>query len=203
MVRTTLFGTGLVTLALVVGAGVYTAGYTHGAAVPVAQPEGEPDMEAMMKMMMEAAAPGEQHAGLMKAKGDWNVHSEFSMGGMDAEGHGEFTAKSIIGGRFVLSHNVGDFMDTPFEGMAITGYDNIKGEYVGIWIDNFGTGVLYLTGQMERGSLVMTGTTLSPAGPHEMKIVTTYTDDNTMIDTFYDKPGEDWVQSGTVTYTRK
>ena len=37
----------------------------------------------------------------------------------------------------------------PFEGLGLTGYDNVKGEYQSIWLDNMMTGMMYGTGSFD------------------------------------------------------
>lgn len=203
MFRTALVGSGLVALALGAGSLMFRAGFAAGSATVVAQPEGEMDQDAMMQMMMKAATPGPQHAELAESVGAWKAHTSFSMGGEVSEGDGTMQVKSILDGRFVMSHFDGVFSGMPFKGVGINGYDNVKGEYVAIWLDSFGTGITMLTGQKKGDDVVMQGTSTGPMGEHEMRIVTSRTDDDTMVDTFYDKMGDEWVQSGTITYTRK
>jgi len=38
-------------------------------------------------------------------------------------------------------------MGMPFEGMGLDGYDNASKEYISIWIDNMGTGIMYMKGK--------------------------------------------------------
>ena len=40
-------------------------------------------------------------------------------------------------------------MGQPFEGIAVTGYDNLREEYESIWIDNMGTGIMKSTGSYD------------------------------------------------------
>ncbi|MEZ6242791.1 MAG: DUF1579 family protein [Phycisphaerales bacterium] len=203
MFRSALMGTGLV--ALVVGAGAlsYRVGFTQGAAVGVAQPEGEVDHDAVTEAYENAAKPGPQHAKLAEAAGKWKAHTEFSFGPDQVmEGDCTMSTKAILDGRFTMSHMEGDFAGAPFAGYGINGYDNFKNEYVGVWFDNMGTAIMYLTGNMEGDDLVMTGMAPTPTGGNPMKIVSSHPDKNTMVDTFYDKVGDEWVHTGTITYTR-
>ncbi|MBI3276412.1 MAG: DUF1579 domain-containing protein [Chlamydiae bacterium] len=55
----------------------------------------------------------------------------------------------IMGGRFLSQSAKGESMGQPFEGMGITGYDNVRGEYTSIWIDNMGTGIENATAQYD------------------------------------------------------
>ncbi|MGZ8832690.1 MAG: DUF1579 domain-containing protein [Thermoanaerobaculia bacterium] len=52
----------------------------------------------------------------------------------------------VLGKRYIQENFSGTFMNTPFQGIGYTGYDNGKKVYVGTWIDNMGTGVMTSTG---------------------------------------------------------
>ncbi len=204
MIRTALVGAAALTLLAGVGLTSYHAGSSAAPSMTlVAQPEGEMGMDAMMKMMQKAATPGKHHAKLAANAGDWKAHTKFSMGpGEASEGEGVMSLETILGGRFTLGRYTGGFAGMDFEGVSITGYDNAKKQYVSVWADSFGTSILYMTGNMEGDELVLTGMAAGPMGEHEMKIVSAQPDANTMIDTFYDKYADEWVQSGQITYTR-
>ena len=60
----------------------------------------------------------------------------------------------------------------PFEGMSIDGYDNGKKEYFSLWLDNFGTGVMRLTGQptAEGHGINLAGTMFDPMRMQETKV---------------------------------
>lgn len=40
----------------------------------------------------------------------------------------------------------------PFEGMGSIGYDNLRQEYVSIWMDNMSTGMMQMTGTFDSAS---------------------------------------------------
>ncbi len=203
MIRSTLVGAGAVTLVLGVGTLSYRAGQVNATTIPVAQPEGEVDMDAMMQMMAKAATPGEQHAQLAEAAGDWKAHTKFAMGpGEMTEGEATMSVGTILGGRFTKSSFEGEFAGDPFHGIGITGYDNVKQEYVSIWMDSFTTGIMYMTGQQKSEGIVFHGTTTNPMGETEMKLVTSQPKEGVMKDTFYEKHDGEWVFHGEITYTR-
>lgn len=203
MIRTTLIGTGLLSTLVGVGAISYHAGTTApGSATEVSQPE---EMDPMMQAMMEAGTPGEHHAMLAKTAGEWKAHTRFMMQpGQFEEGEGTMTSKTILDGRYTMAHFKSDFMDMPFEGYAINGYDNVKKEYFSIWIDSMSTGVMHMTGQREGDTVVLHGTAHmpEPMGVMEMKMETTHSSDDTIHDVFYKKMEGEWVQDGEITYTR-
>ena len=172
-----------------------------------AQPADAPDPDAMMEMFRRAATPGPQHAHFKKYVGDWAVTTTFQMPGdpQAMESTGSMHGTLILGGRFVqVDFHLDDMMGQPFDGVGITGYDNTKGQYQGIWMDVASTHITMTTGTMSGGSLTMQGTSSTPMGENGMKITTTWQGDDQFTDTFYDQmPDGSWVQTGTITYTRR
>lgn len=122
--------------------------------------------QAMMERMMKLAQPGPQHALLAKTAGKWTYSS--TMYGLDpsappTKSSGTSEREMILGGRYLMEKDKGDFNGMPFEGIGITGYDNAQQKYINYWIDNFGT-------------MMMTGLgTADPTGK-VITIVSTYDD---------------------------
>jgi hypothetical protein len=124
-------------------------------------------MEEMMKKMEALASPGPEHKALSVLEGDWNVESRFLMAGPDAPPTvSKGTAKKhwILGGRFMQEELSAEFMQKPFQGVGLTGYDNIKKKYVGAWMDSMGTSLSSMEGTADKtGKIVtMTGTMDDP-----------------------------------------
>lgn len=162
--------------------------------------------EDMMAQMAKIGEPGSQHKELGKAIGNWTAKTSFVMG-PDAppmEGSGTMSTEWVLGGRFIKSNFKMDLMGQPFEGLSYMGYDNAHKRYVSTWMDTMTTNIIYMTGDKENDQMVMKGTSTTPMGDNPMKIVSKWNDDGTMTDMFYDQmPDGEWVNSGTITYTRK
>jgi len=172
------------------------------------QPDGEaaPEFD-MMAEMAKLATPGPYHQALGIMVGEWTAKTSFMMGpdAPPTEGTGTMSVEWVLGKRYIHSSFKAEFMGQPFEGIGYTGYDNAHEQYVSTWADTMSTKITAMTGGEEAGdSLVMYGTSTTPMGDNPMKIITKFTDANSWTDTFFDKmPGSDeWVQSGTITYTR-
>ena len=58
----------------------------------------------------------------------------------------------IMGGRFVQQMTTGTAMGQPFEGMGFFGYDNMKGEYTNLWLDNMSTGIMKSSSKYDAGT---------------------------------------------------
>lgn len=147
---------------------------------PAAPPAGAAEMEAMMKTM----SPGENHKHLAWYAGDWTFTNKMWMDPSQPplESTGTMTGEMVLGGRYALTHWKGSMMGMPFEGRGTEAYDNLKKQYVSSWVDNMGTGILYMTGTCEDGGkkCSMKGDMIDPmtGKPSYMRTVTTWTDQN-------------------------
>jgi len=119
---------------------------------------GAPDMAEMMKKWEAAATPGPAHKALEPLVGEWDVASKWYMA-PDAppmESQGTSSTRWILGQRFLQDDFTGDFMGKPMKGLGLTGYDNLKKKYVGVWIDEGGTGIFTNEGTADAGGKVFT-----------------------------------------------
>lgn len=107
----------------------------------------QPD-SVMMKKWEDFMTPGKMHEMIAKWDGNWTTEATMWMS-PDAQpmtSKGTCTNKMILGGRYQQSNHKSMMMGQPFEGMGIFGYDNAKKVFFSSWIDNMGTGVMYLEG---------------------------------------------------------
>jgi len=172
-----------------------------------APPVMDEQTKQMMEMMEKLGAPGSQHVDLMKYSGKWKTTNKSWMSpGDPVVTNGISTYKPILGGRFLMEEYKGTFMDKPFEGFGITGYDNQKKEYVNIWMDNLGTMVMIARGNMDASGKVLTMNTEweDPSGQKSLvRMVTTNQDPNTKIfEMFTTREGQE-VKEMEITYARK
>jgi hypothetical protein len=116
------------------------------------------DSATAMKAWMDYATPGEPHKALAKSDGNWTAETSMWMepDKPAMTSTGASTNKMILGGRYQMAEHKGSFMGMPFEGVAITGYDNHKKKYVSTWIDNMGTGIMQMEGTWDEASKTMT-----------------------------------------------
>ena len=104
---------------------------------------------AMQEAWMKAATPGMHHEHLQAMIGSWEYTSKMWMdpAAPPTESMGTCERKMILGGRYLYEEFKGDAMGMPFEGIGITGYDNIEEQYKSIWIDNMGTTIMVGNGK--------------------------------------------------------
>jgi hypothetical protein len=128
-----------------------------GQAAKPAEGAVDPAMEAWMK----AGTPGEFHKALEPLNGDWTTESTFWMapGAEAQQSKGECKRKWILGGRFLEEKVTGSFGGMSFEGFGLLGYDNLKKQYVDVWVDSMSTMILSTTGSTDetRKTFTFTG----------------------------------------------
>jgi hypothetical protein len=96
---------------------------------------------------------------------------------------------SSHGGRYVIGKFTGSSNGMPLDGNSTMGYDNAKKMFVSTWMDNQGTGIIYMTGTYDETSktLNLKGKMTDPTTGsdsdirEEMKMI----DDNTYIMAMY------------------
>ena len=152
--------------------------------------EEQHQMSPEQKAWMEYMTPGKEHQELAKQAGDWIYESKFWMSPEQKEPtitKGTAKFESIFGGRYLSSQMDGSFTNMPFKGRGIDGFDNTRKVYVSVWIDNMGTGIMYMEGTEEDGKLVYKGTSVNPVTKESEKyknIVTMIDDDHFKIEMF-------------------
>jgi hypothetical protein len=104
----------------------------------------DPKKQEMMKKLMEASTPGAAHKALEPMAGKWKYTSKWweSAEAKPEESGGTSTIRMIFGGRFLLHETKGKAMGMPFEGMGLTGYNNVSGRYETSWYDSMSTGMM-------------------------------------------------------------
>lgn len=109
----------------------------------------EQAQKAEQEAWMKASTPGVHHQHLKANVGSWEYTSKMwtdpSAPAVESKGTCERTM--ILGDRFLREDFAGDFMGMPFQGIGITGYDNVAKMYRTVWIDNMSTALMTGEGQ--------------------------------------------------------
>jgi hypothetical protein len=110
--------------------------------------EMSPEAKAMMEAWEKASTPNENHQRLAKSVGTWNFTTKWwtNPGAPPTESGGTAINEMIHGGRFLKETVKSQMMGQSFEGIAYTGYDNVKKAYVSTWMDNMSTGIIVYKG---------------------------------------------------------
>jgi hypothetical protein len=137
------------------------AQHDHGQSQGQAQPPMDP---AMMEAMMKAGTPGDAHKKLEPFVGTWTtkVKAWMAPGTQPMTSEGTATQEWILDGRYLEQRFSGNFMGMPFKGEGITGYDNIRKQYFGTWMDSMSTCMMTSTGSLDADGKTLTFTGSMP-----------------------------------------
>ena len=104
--------------------------------------------KAAMEAMMKAMTPGDAHKLLDGMVGTWDAKVTMWMDPSQPPMVSSGTSENswVMGNREVMQKFTGNFMGQPFQGVGYTGYDNVKKQYWGTWMDTMSTGVMVSTG---------------------------------------------------------
>jgi len=171
----------------------------------------------MMQAMMQAGQPGEQHKRLAKNAGEWDIKMSVRMA-PDAPwqtSEGSSTIKMTMGGRYMVEQTKFNMMGMETQGLLCLGYDNTTKTYQSVWMDSWGTRMMYAEGKPAGdGVIVYKGTMkdfVTPKGRPYMFRVTEKDADHTLFE-MYDAipesptapmPKEANVMVMKMEYTRK
>lgn len=160
-----------------------TAAKQDTAAKEAATAEPQMDSAAMMKAYQAFATPGDMHKWLAKFNGTWTADI---VSYMDPSKPEKSTATNVytssLNGLYQEGKMKGNMMGQDFEGHSTTGYDNSKKMFVSTWVDNMGSGIIYMTGTYDEAAktLNLKGTQTDPLTGKDAEIreVMKITDDD-------------------------
>ncbi len=138
--------------------------------------------------------PGDKHKELAASEGHWVTENTYwqSEGATPTTAKGTCDIKMVLGGRYQQSIFKTENGGEPYEGIGYVAYDNAKKVYVNTWIDNAGTGILYLEGgyDINTKTTEMDGKCVDPYTCRQrgMRQVTRNVDKNTQILEMYQTP---------------
>lgn len=150
------------------------------------------DSAAMAKAWEGYMTPGDMHKWMASTDGKWTGEVVSWMGpGAPPSPASKVKAenKTIMGGRYQESVYKGEMMGMPFEGRGLMAYDNAKKKFISTWVDNMGTGVMYMEGPYDENTKTITlkGKMMDPSTGKELDVreVLKITDDKTQIMEMY------------------
>ncbi len=114
------------------------------------------DTAAMNKAWADYMTPGESHQMLAKANGKWDAEISFYYN-PDSPSVNKTVCESkmILGGRYQQSTYAGNIDGMPFEGISTLAFDNARKIYISTWVDNMGTGIMYMEGTYDAATTTM------------------------------------------------
>lgn len=126
------------------------------------------DEAKAMEAYMKAGAVTADHEALKYFMGRWKVEARMwtMPGAPPTQSVNINEGEMILGGRYVRLTYKGEMMGQPFEGLQISGYDNIAKAYTTFWIDNSSTSFYILKGTYDaaKKAYTFTGRWADPMG---------------------------------------
>ena len=112
-----------------------------------------PQQQAAEDAMMKAITPGDAHKLLDGMVGTWDakVSAWMDPSQPPVAGSGVSENSWVLGNREVMEKFTGTFMGSPFSGIGFSGYDNMKKQYWGTWMDTMSTAPMMSTGNTPDG----------------------------------------------------
>lgn len=164
--------------------------------------------EEETKKWMEYSTPSEIHKMLAASDGEWKEDITFWMapGAPESKMKASCVNKMVLGGRYQESRHTGDFMGMPFEGIGTLAYDNARKVFINTWIDNMGTGIMYLEGTWDAKTKTvnLSGKMTDPMTGKETRVREEFKiiDDNTQEMTQYTEQGGKEFKNMHIKITR-
>ncbi len=167
------------------------------------------DSATMAKAWEEYMAIGDMHKMMATWDGEWTSEMTMWMSpeAPPTKSTGTSVNKMIYNGHYQEAKYKASFEGMPFEGTSIMGYDNTKKKFVNTWIDNMGSGIMYMEGTWDDASksINLTGTQIDPVTKKECQIrqVVKIVDANKQTMEMYTTKGGKEAKDMEIVYTRK
>lgn len=174
-----------------------------------AQPPMTKEQQAMMDAWQKAMTPGPQHKMLAMGEGNWTFEATMWMdpAAPPTKSTGTVTQRVIMGGRYVQADHKGTMMGMPFEGTALSGYDNVTGKYQSAWWDNLSTMIMLVEGTYDEATRTFTykGEVPDPVKPSTMvavrQVIRIESHDRHVMEWYDTREGKE-TKSMEIVYTR-
>ncbi len=108
-----------------------------------------------------AATPGKMHEHLKQDVGEWSGKSTMwpTPGADPVVTDATTKVTPLYDGRFFRAEIKGEMPGMgPYDGLMISGYDNVAGKFVSTWIDNFSTTIAQGEGELSKDGKTLTWT---------------------------------------------
>jgi hypothetical protein len=172
--------------------------------------QNKPDEDAMMKAWMSYMTPGDAHKMLAADDGTWKQETTMWWGPGAEPQKSTMTAtnKMIMGNRYQESVSTGTVNGMPFEGRSVVGYNNASKTFQSTWVDNMGTGIMYMESKPWDGkskTIEFHGTMVDPMTGKTSKVREMFTmvDDNTRKMEMFDNHDGKEFKSMEIMMTRQ
>jgi len=169
-----------------------------------------PDQQAMMEAWQKAAAPGPNHKLLASLAGQWTFATKMWMqpGAPPETSTGTAVYTALMDGRFIQGEYKGTFGGMAFQGLGLTGYDNVARHFTATWADNMGTSIMLMTGKYDPATRTFTYKgdmvdVMKPGNRVKVRQTVKVTDDDSHVMEWYEHRGGKEVKTMEIAYTRQ
>ena len=168
------------------------------------------DQQAMMDAWQKAAMPGPNHRLLASLTGNWAFSTKMWMepGAPPESSTGTAVYTPLMDGRYIQGDYKGTFGGMAFQGLGLTGYDNVAQHFTATWADNMGTSIMLMTGSYDPATKVFTykgdmDDVMKPGTKVKVRqIVKVHSDDSHVME-WYETRGGKEIKTMEITYTRQ
>ena len=168
------------------------------------------DQQAMMEAWQKAAAPGPNHKLLASFAGQWNFATKMWMqpGAPPETSTGTAVYTALMDGRFIQGEYKGTFSGMAFQGLGLTGYDNVARHVTATWADNMGTSIMLMTGKYDAETKTFTYKgdmvdVMKPGTKVKVRQTVKVVDDDSHLMEWYESRAGKEVKTMEIAYTRQ
>ena len=167
------------------------------------------DPKAIMEAYKKLAIPGEPHHLFATLVGSWATVTKEWMDPNQPpiESKGAEEIRMLLGGRFLQGDYSGEMMGQPYNGLGISGYDNLRKRYVSLWLDSMSTGFFIMEGtaSADGKTITLTGQHPEPGGGSmtHRAIWKIIDENNQTFEMYGAHHGGKEMKMMEITYTRK
>ena len=168
------------------------------------------EQQAMMQAWQKAATPGPNHKLLASLTGRWVFSTKMWMepGAPPESSTGTAIYTPLMDGRYIQGEYKGTFGGMPFQGLGLTGYDNVAQHFTATWADNMGTSIMLMTGHYDPAAKVFTykgdmDDMMKPGTKVKFRQVVKVQSDDAHTMEWYETRGGKEIKTMEITYTRQ
>lgn len=166
--------------------------------------------QAMMEAWQKAATPGSNHKLLATLNGQWNFTTKMWMepGAAPESSTGTAAYTPLMDGRYIQGEYKGTFNGMPFQGLGLTGYDNVAQHFTATWADNMSTSIMLMTGTYDPATKTFTykgdmDDVMKPGTKVKVRQIVKVLGDDSHVMEWYESRGGKELKTMEITYTRQ
>ena len=168
------------------------------------------EQQAMMQAWQKAATPGPNHKLLGSLTGEWTFATKMWMepGASPESSTGTAVYIPLMDGRYIQGEYKGTFGGMAFQGLGLTGYDNVAKHFTATWADNMGTSIMLMTGKYDPATKTFTykgdmDDVMKPGTKVKVRQTVKVLSDDAHVMEWYELRGGKESKTMEISYTRQ